>query len=260
MVKKTQRLDKILAHLGYGSRSEIKKLVRGGSIQVNGRAAGDSGMQVNPLEDEIRVHNETVEFREFIYIMLNKPQGVISATEDSRDSTVIDLLDERYVPFEPFPVGRLDKDTEGLLLLTNDGKLAHMLLSPRRHVPKTYFARVDGKVTAQEAGAFRQGVVLDDGYAALPAELRILSIQGGKEDPYISEIELTITEGKFHQVKRMFQAVGMKVIFLKRISMGGLLLDDRLSPGEYRELTDKEINKLKEWENGERNEIQADCP
>lgn len=255
MVKKTQRLDKVLVHLGYGTRSEVKKLVRGGSIQVNGRAAGDSGMQVNPLEDEIRVHNEMVEFREFIYIMLNKPQGVISATEDTRDSTVIDLLDDRYVPFEPFPVGRLDKDTEGLLLLTNDGKLAHMLLSPRRHVPKTYYAQVDGKVTDLEVVSFRQGLVLDDGYAAMPAKLRILSIQGVEEDHFISEIELTIAEGKFHQVKRMFQAVGMQVIFLKRLSMGGLLLDDRLSPGEYRELTETEINRLKEWENGKRNEI-----
>ncbi|MEB3100212.1 pseudouridine synthase [Ferviditalea candida] len=259
-MKKTQRLDKILVHLGYGTRSEIKKLVRAGSIHVNGKTAGDSGMQVNPLMDEIRVRDETVYFREFIYIMLNKPQGVVSATEDLRDSTVIDLLDERYAAFNAFPVGRLDKDTEGLLLLTNDGKLAHMLLSPRRHVPKTYYAKVLGKVTDREAASFRQGVVLDDGYETMPAELRILSVQGGEQESFVSEIELTIAEGKFHQVKRMFQAVGMQVVFLKRISMGGLLLDDRLSPGEYRELTETEINMLKEWENGKRIEIQDDRP
>lgn len=244
-MKKTQRLDKILAHTGIGTRSEIKLLVKRGSVEVNGKTAKDSGQQVDPYGDRLVVDGHEVHFREFVYMMLNKPQGVISATEDTRDRTVLDLLDESYRHFELFPVGRLDKDTEGLLLLTNDGKLAHNLLSPKKHVPKTYYADVTGTVDERDAEAFRQGVTLDDGYVTMPAVLNILP-QETKEGEAVSRIELTIMEGKFHQVKRMFQAVGKTVLFLKRLSMGPLTLDETLKPGQYRELTETELNALKE--------------
>jgi 16S rRNA pseudouridine516 synthase len=232
------RLEKLLAHTGHGTRSEIKRMMKFGSITVNGRPVKDGSLQVDPVQDQITVDGEQVHYREFIYLMLNKPQGVISATEDSRERTVLDLLEQQYRNFEPFPVGRLDKDTEGLLLLTNDGKLAHNLLSPRKHVPKTYFAEVEGAVTDEDKSAFATGVTLDDGYVTMPAELTIL--KAGE----VSKIELTIMEGKFHQVKRMFQAVGKKVVFLKRISMGPLLLDEYLEAGAYRELTAEELFQL----------------
>lgn len=239
-VAKTQRLDKILAHMGYGTRKELKKLVREGVVTINGEVVTDSSVHIDPEEDVIQVWEEQVAYRKFIYLMLNKPAGVISATYDSREETVIDLLDEEYLPFKPFPVGRLDKDTVGLLLLTNDGKLAHELTSPRKHVPKTYYAQVEGVVDESDIQAFRLGVKIEEEYTTKPAVLNIL--QSGN----ISEIELTITEGKFHQVKRMFEAVGKKVRYLKRISMGALVLDAELPEGEVRELTEEEIQSLKE--------------
>lgn len=242
-MKITQRLDKILSHMGYGTRSEIKRIVKQGLVTVNGKMVKDSGCQLRPNEDEIRVNGEKVEFRQFIYLMLNKPQGVVSATEDTRDTTVIDLLGERHRHFQPFPVGRLDKDTEGLLLLTNDGKLSHNLLSPRKHVPKMYFAEVDGRVDEDDISLFLKGVTLDDGYVTMPARLAIVGVDTSREVP-LSKIELTIMEGKFHQVKRMFQAVGKQVVFLKRMSMGPLVLDEHLTAGEYRELTEQELQEL----------------
>jgi 16S rRNA pseudouridine516 synthase len=243
-MKQTQRLDKILAHMGIGTRSELKRLTKGGAIVVNGVKVKDSGMQVNPGKDQIMVNGEPIVYREYVYLMMNKPQGVVSATEDNRDRTVVDLLDDSYVPFEVFPVGRLDKDTEGLLLLTNDGKLAHNLLSPRKHVPKTYFAKVEWEVGEEDREAFAQGVTLDDGYETLPGVLNILSV-GSKSVEQPSEIELTIMEGKFHQVKRMFQAVGKTVVYLKRISMGPLQLDESLDLGQSRELTEDELLALR---------------
>jgi 16S rRNA pseudouridine516 synthase len=242
-MKTTLRLDKLLAHSGFGTRSGIKLLVKRGAVTVNGKRVKDSGMQVNAERDVIEVDGEAVRYREFVYLMLNKPQGVVSATEDNRDRTVLDLLDSEYAHFELFPVGRLDKDTEGLLLLTNDGKLAHNLLSPRKHVPKTYYAQVEGAVDAQDIAAFSQGVTLDDGYETMPAELRI-GRMGDPAQGQLSEIELTIMEGKFHQVKRMFQAVGKRVVFLKRLSMGPLVLDTELPVGSYRELEEAELGRL----------------
>lgn len=239
-----QRLDKMLGHLGYGSRSEIRKAVKGGAVTVNGAPAKDSGMQVDPEKDVVSFAGKTVRYREFIYLMMNKPAGVVSATEDARDRTVVDLLDAESAAFRPFPVGRLDKDTEGLLVLTNDGQLSHRLLSPKKHVPKTYYAEVAGVVTAADGESFAQGVELDDGYVTLPAKLAIRRVDETKT-PAMSYIELTITEGKFHQVKRMFQAVGKKVVYLKRISMGGLSLDPSLPLGETRELTAEELGKLR---------------
>lgn len=242
-MKQTQRLDKILAHVGIGTRSELKRLAKEGAIYVNGVKIKDSGMQVNPDTDNITVNGETVMYREFVYLMMNKPQGVVSATEDNRDRTVVDLLDAAYAPFEVFPVGRLDKDTEGFLLLTNDGKLAHNLLSPRKHVPKTYFAKVEWEVSETDIEAFSQGVTLDDGYETLPGKLKILKT-GNEAEGLLSEIELTIMEGKFHQVKRMFQAVGKKVVYLKRLSMGPLVLDPSLVLGQVRELSKDELLAL----------------
>jgi len=239
-----QRLDKILGHLGYGSRSEIKKFVKDGRVTVNGRKAKDSGEQIDPDKDEVVFDGAIVRYREFIYLMLHKPAGVVSATEDNRDRTVVDLLSPEQAAFQPFPVGRLDKDTEGLLLLTNDGQLAHRLLSPKKHVPKTYYADVAGRVTAEDGEAFARGVTLEDGYVTLPAKLNVLETSDGPSGPR-SRIELTITEGKFHQVKRMFEAVGKKVTYLKRLSMGSLVLDPDLPLGAVRELTTEELENLR---------------
>ncbi len=233
------RLDKLLANMGYGSRKEVKGLLKTGAVKVNGKAVKDAKLHVDPEAEEVSVHGEIIEYKEFIYLMMNKPQGVISATEDHQHETVVDLLEIDDAIYDPFPVGRLDKDTEGLLLLTNDGQLAHQLLSPKKHVPKTYFAIINMEVTEEDVEAFKKGVRLDDGYVTKPAELTILRSSES------SEIELTIVEGKFHQVKRMFESRGKKVTYLKRISMGALPLDEELELGEYRELTEDELNLLR---------------
>ena len=235
---KKERLDKILSNMGYGTRKEVKAYVKGGLVTVNGKIAKNSSEKADPNEDEIIIDGIVVDYREFIYIMMNKPQGYVSSTEDHISATVLDLIDYEYHIFEPFPAGRLDKDTEGLLFLTNDGQLAHRLLTPKNKVPKTYFAEVDGRVTKEDIEAFKKGVVLDDGYKALPADLLIL------ESGDISKIELTIVEGKFHQVKRMFEAVGKTVVYLKRLTLGSLVLDESLSLGEYRELREDELEEL----------------
>lgn len=298
-MKETMRLDKMLGNLGYGTRSGIKQLVRQGAVTVNGQRAKDPGMQINPAKDEVVLDGETIAYRDTVYVMLHKPAGVVSATEDLRDRTVLDLLGSDVTVHSPFPVGRLDKDTEGLLLLTNDGKLAHELLSPRKHVPKTYRALVAGEVDETDKEAFRAGVTLDDGYVTMPAQLQVLaasSAAGGQvgegagslvagvaagegagsateelpaaaESLYSAEmaeaiaiagrgtaehttlcwIELTIHEGKFHQVKRMFEAVGKKVVYLRRVSMGPLVLDPELRPGKWRELTADEVENLRNY-------------
>jgi len=245
LLKITQRLDKILAHSGFGTRSAIKGLVKHGAVKVNGAVSKDSGQQVNPDVDELEVAGQKVQFRgTCVYLMLNKPKGVISATEDSRERTVLDLLETKWQHYALFPVGRLDKDTEGLLLLTDDGKLAHNLLSPRKHVAKTYYAEVTGQVDLSDQTSFAQGVELEDGYITMPAQLVILH-EGDPSRFKEAQIELTIMEGKFHQVKRMFEAVGKKVTYLKRISMGGLQLDEYLALGEARELTELELKQLR---------------
>src|SRR5699024_10602268 len=229
------RLDKMLSHMGFGSRKDVKQLIKSKKVRINGDIANKPNMHIDVSNDEVSVHGELVKYREFIYLMLHKPQGVISATEDGYDQTVIDLLEMEDALFEPFPVGRLDKDTEGLLLITNDGKLAHALTSPRRAIEKTYVATIDGAVTEEHVQQFSEGVTLDDGYETKPGKLRIIT--SGET----SEIELVITEGKFHQVKRMFQAIGREVTYLKRVQMGEIQLDDRLQLGSYRELTEEEL-------------------
>ena len=230
------RLDKLLAHYGYGSRKDVKTLLKQKTVFVNGEQVKEAKYHVNPEVDVVEVNGDIIRYKEFIYYVLHKPSGYISATVDDREETVIDLLPIREQQiYEPFPVGRLDKDTEGLLLITNDGKLAHALTSPRREVPKKYYAHIDGRVSESDVKAISDGVTLDDGYKTKPAQLEILTSGA------ISEIELTITEGKFHQVKRMFEAVDKKVIYLKRIQMGDIILDDSLPLGAIRDLTEKEL-------------------
>ncbi|HSO59126.1 MAG TPA: pseudouridine synthase [Paenisporosarcina sp.] len=236
------RLDKLLSNMGYGSRKEVKILMKSKAVEVNGLIAKDVSMHVDTDTDEILVVGEKVVYTEFIYLMMNKPPGVISATEDKHDKTVIDLLDPLSQHFKPFPVGRLDKDTEGLLILTNDGHLSHQLLSPKKHVSKLYFAVIEGRVTEEDVKKFKEGVRLEDGYFTKPGELTILSSGD------VSEIELSIMEGKFHQVKRMFESVGKKVTYLKRIRMGSLQLDETLELGDYRHLTEDELEALQQKE------------
>ena len=235
-----ERLDKVLSNLGYGSRKEIKQAIRKGLIEVNGELVKDNGMQVDPETDKIIVNGEEIFYRKFIYLMMNKPDGVVSATVDNRDETVIDLLEVEHQVFEPFPVGRLDKDTVGLLLLTNDGELNHRLISPKWKVDKIYYAKIDKKVTDSDVKKFKNGITLDDGYVCKEAKLEIL--EATEEG---SEVMITIQEGKYHQVKRMFEAVGKSVVYLKRVEFGTLKLDEDLEEGEYRELTEEEINILK---------------
>lgn len=237
---KPLRIDKILSNMGWGTRNEIKKMMKKGLVTVEGEVLKDPAYKLIPGEKEIKVNGEQVEYQEFIYLMLNKPGGYISATEDQKESTVLELLPQKYLTYAPFPVGRLDKDTEGLLLLTNDGYLAHLLTMPKKRVPKIYYALIRGQVTESDQKAFSKGVTLEDGYTTLPAELKIIKASER------SEIELTIYEGKYHQVKRMFQARGKEVTFLKRLSMGSLSLDESLKPGECRELTTEEVKGLRQ--------------
>ena len=231
------RLDKFLANAGIASRSEVKQYLKKGMVQVNGLVVKKGDLTIHENSDRILFQSQPVEYEKYYYYMLNKPQGVVSATEDNFQKTVLDLLGDCRRN-DLFPVGRLDKDTEGLLLITNDGALAHRLLSPKKHVGKVYYARIEGKVTEKDVNDFREGLVFDEEFSALPANLRILS----SDD--ISEIEVEIFEGKFHQVKRMFQAVNKKVLFLKRLSMGPLKLDSNLKPGEFRPLTESELHSI----------------
>ncbi|MCI8513576.1 MAG: 16S rRNA pseudouridine(516) synthase [Lachnospiraceae bacterium] len=236
---KSTRLDKYLADAGLGTRSEVKNLLKKRFVLVNGSPCVRPEQKITS-DDEITCQGRLVRKKTFSYYMLNKPAGVISATEDSRDRTVLDLLQEQGIPTNGlFPVGRLDKDTEGLLLITDDGALAHHLLSPRRHVNKTYFARIDGEATVCDIEAFSAGLDIGDRKKTLPARLEILS-----PGP-VSEVHLTVQEGRFHQVKRMFLAQRKKVLYLKRISMGKLSLDPDLLPGRARPLTEEEVSLLR---------------
>ena len=231
------RLDKYLADMGKGTRSEVKKAIGKGLVRVNNEIVKKPETKLDTDSDHVLFDGVLVGYAQYEYYMLNKPAGVISATEDKREITVIDLITEKKRK-DLFPVGRLDRDTEGLLLISNDGELAHRLLSPSKHVDKVYYAKIDGKVTIEDVEAFQQGVDIGEEKLTRPAKLRIL--KSGTQ----SEIELTICEGKFHQVKRMFQAVGKEVVYLKRLQMGTLILDESLKPGEYRELTEQEIADL----------------
>ncbi|NLP16132.1 MAG: rRNA pseudouridine synthase [Clostridiales bacterium] len=233
------RLDKYLSDMNIGTRSEVRSMIRKGRVFINSLPCLKPEEKVSIDKDEVSLDGNIIEYEKYSYFMLNKPAGVVSATEDKQDRTVLDLL-ETVKRKDLFPVGRLDKDTEGLLLITNDGDMAHRLLSPKREVVKVYYARIDGSVTEEDAAVFLAGVSIGDEKPCLPAKLEIL-----KSDD-ISEINLSIYEGRYHQVKRMFEAIGKRVIYLKRISMGGLDLDNSLKPGEYRRLTINEVNYLKD--------------
>ncbi|MBE6990326.1 MAG: rRNA pseudouridine synthase [Ruminococcaceae bacterium] len=232
-----ERLDKVLASTGRWSRREVKGLVRQGRVTADGRIAGSPEEKIDPAQTQLRVDGELLAYEEHLYVMLHKPAGVLSATEDRDQPTVLDLLPAAWRRRELFPVGRLDKDTEGLLLLTDDGDLAHRLLSPRRHVDKLYYARVAEDLEPSDEETFAAGMTLADGLVCRPAKLEILSPQ---------ECLVTLQEGKFHQVKRMLAHCGRPVIYLKRLAMGPLQLDESLAPGTYRKLTEMELALLKE--------------
>lgn len=232
------RLDKYLADMQLGTRTQVKEYIRKGRIQVNNINIMSSKIKVDTDIDTILFDGHNISYEEYEYYMLNKPSGVLSATRDKKAETVLDLIEDKARK-DLFPVGRLDRDTEGLLLITNDGALAHDLLSPKKHVDKTYYAKINGQVLPEHMIAFENGIYIEEDIKTLPAKLNI--IKSGME----SEIELTIHEGKFHQVKRMFEKIGTEVVYLKRISMGTLVLDDNLQPGKYRKLTSIEIENLK---------------
>lgn len=233
------RLDKFLSECGVGTRSTVKDFIKKGLVTVDGTAVRRPETKVDPLQAEVAVSGKTVCYEKYVYYVLHKPAGVVSATKDNTCRTVMDLL-KKEGRDDLFPVGRLDKDTEGLLILTNDGQLSHDLLSPRKHVAKTYYARLDKPADEHTVHAFREGVDIGDEKRTLPAELTILPDTGG------TETELTIQEGRFHQVKRMFESCGIHVEYLRRIRMGGLLLPQDLEKGTYRRLTDDELVQLTE--------------
>lgn len=234
------RLDKFLAESGLGTRSEVKKIIKKGQIKVDGVLVKDVGLAVDETVALVTYFDEPLHYQKYFYYLLHKPAGVVTATKD-RQKTVMDLLDDSILRADLFPVGRLDKDTEGLLLITNDGPLAHDLLSPKKHVEKEYFAKIAGVVTAADVKKFAEGFTIDGDERVLPSQLTILSTD---KNSATSEISLVIHEGKYHQVKRMFEAGDMKVTYLKRMRMGRLTLGD-LPLGKSRPLTDTEISELK---------------
>lgn len=242
------RLDKYLCETGFGTRSQVKDLLKKGQVMVNGEVVKKPELKINETTDQILCQGKKASYQKNIYLMLHKPAGVVSATEDNREKTVLDLVRPEDRKNGLFPVGRLDKDTEGLLLLTDDGELAHQLLSPKKHVDKTYYAKIDGQVTEEHVEQFREGLDIGDEKKTLPAVLTIL-LSGP-----VSEIEVTIHEGRFHQIKRMFEAVGCKVTYLKRLSMGSLVLDETLPPEEYRPLTEAELEGLTKQRGTDKNE------
>ena len=236
------RLDKFLVACAVGSRTEVKSFLKAGRVTVNGKKEKSAKLQINEDTDEIWFDRQKLEYEEFVYYMMNKPQGVISATEDPKHKTVLDLLDDLARSKEVFPVGRLDIDTHGLLLLTNDGKLAHALLSPKRHVDKTYLAQINGVMTDEDIETFAQGIPLKD-FTCQPAKLELVSVDTEKNQ---SLVRVTIAEGKFHQVKRMVAYCGKEVVDLQRLTMGTLTLDEDLKRGEWRRLTKEELEGLLE--------------
>ena len=242
------RLDKYLCETGFGTRSQVKDLLKKGQVMVNGEVVKKPELKINETTDQILCQGKKAFYQKNIYLMLHKPAGVVSATEDNREKTVLDLVRPEDWKNGLFPVGRLDKDTEGLLLLTDDGELAHRLLSPKKHVDKTYYAKIDGQVTEEHVKQFREGLDIGDEKKTLPAVLTILLFGP------VSEIEVTIHEGRFHQIKRMFEAVGCKVTYLKRLSMGSLVLDETLPPEEYRPLTEAELEGLTKQRGTDKNE------
>jgi len=232
-----ERLDKIIASMGRYSRKEVKALIKEGAVLVDGAPARAAEDKVDADTAMITVNGEELGYRRYTYIMMHKSAGILSATEDSRQKTVLDLLPPHLQRIGLFPVGRLDKDTEGLLLLTNDGDTAHYLLAPKSHVDKVYYAELDGALDESDAAAFAQGVDIGSGVCCMPAKLEIGALP--------TQAFVTLHEGKFHQIKRMFFSRGKTVLYLKRLSMGGLTLDEGLEKGSYRYLSEEEIEKIR---------------
>ena len=250
------RLDKFLANSGIGTRKEVKDILKNRKISVNDVFVKDGKIQIDEKKDIVKYENKIVNYKPFVYIMMNKPAGVISATEDNHHKTVIDLLNDKYRTYDIFPVGRLDIDTEGLLLLTNDGVLSHNLLSPKKHVDKKYYVKIANSLSDDDIKMLENGIKLEENFVTKKAKVEIIC-NGSEKESKNSDFDenknnknenlvyITISEGKFHQVKRMFKAVNNEVLYLKRIKMGNLLLDEKLELGEYRELTEEELNNLK---------------
>jgi pseudouridylate synthase len=250
------RLDKFLANSGIGTRKEVKDILKNRKISVNDVFVKDGKIQIDEKKDIVKYENKIVNYKPFVYIMMNKPAGVISATEDNHHKTVIDLLNDEYRTYDIFPVGRLDIDTEGLLLLTNDGVLSHNLLSPKKHVDKKYYVKIANPLSEDDIKMLENGIKLEENFVTKKAKVEIIC-NGSEKESKNSDFDenknnknenlvyITISEGKFHQVKRMFKAVNNEVLYLKRIKMGNLLLDEKLELGEYRELTEEELNNLK---------------
>lgn len=234
------RIDKLLSDQSTESRGDLKKEIRKNGVEINGIISKDPGKIIDTQKDKIIFRKTEFNYQKNIYIMLNKPSGIVSAVTDERDKTVIDHIKEKYPRKDYFPVGRLDKDTEGLLVITNDGILAHQLLSPKKHVRKKYYVEINGKIEEIHLKKLEEGVLLEDGYLTKKAVAELIEQQQN-----FSSIYLTITEGKFHQVKRMIKAIGFEVSYLKRVAMGSLELDPLLATGDYREMTEDEILLLK---------------
>lgn len=232
------RLDKLLSNMGQGTRKEVRNMIKNGQVQVNGQVIKQPETMIYPRQDMVLLNNLPIYYEKYLYLMMNKPAGYVSANEDRRDPVVMALLEEPYCNMELFVAGRLDKDTEGLLILTNNGKFAHNMLAPKKHVPKEYYAQIDGLVTEEDQRRFAAGLTLTDGYQCLPAQLTV--VHSGQQ----SEIKLIIHEGKFHQVKRMFEAVGKQVTYLRRIRIGQLVLNEQLALGQVKPLTSEELNLI----------------
>lgn len=243
------RLDRFLANSGVGTRREVKELLKKRKIKVNESIVIDGSKHIDENMDIIKLEDKVISYKPFVYIMLNKPKDVISATEDEMHKTVIDILDERYRTYSIFPVGRLDIDTEGLLILTNDGQLAHNVLSPNKHVNKKYYVELRDPISEEDIKKIENGIELEENFITKEAKVEIIEnseipIDKTNGTRYPSKAYITITEGKYHQVKRMFKAVNNKVVYLKRVKMGNLELDKNLKIGEYRELSQDEIEKM----------------
>ena len=245
--KNTMRLDRLLTMLGEGTRAQVKDLVRAGRVMVNGVPARDSGMQVDAENARVSLNGRTLEYKAVRHVMMNKPQGTVTAARDKKQKTVMDLLPPLYAAMDCMPAGRLDKDTEGLLIITSDGQLAHRIISPKKDVTKVYFARVNGMLGESDIAAFAAGLHIQDSdgeFEARPAGLEIVSTDGST-----SEVRVRVSEGKYHQVKRMLASRGAPVVYLKRLQIGALKLDLALEPGQWREMTDEEVKLLEQEAN-----------
>ena len=244
MGKERMRLDKLLAMLGEGTRAQVRDVIRAGRVTVDGSVIRDAGLQVDPEASSVCLGGRSLTYKRVRHVMMNKPQGTLTAARDKKQKTVMDILPPMYAAMDCMPAGRLDKDTEGLLVITSDGQLAHRIISPKHDVGKVYFARVDGPLGEKDAAAFAAGLHIQDGdgeFDARPARLEILS-----SSPQASEARVRVTEGKYHQVKRMFSAHGVQVVYLKRLQIGALKLDPALSPGQWREMTEDEVALLEQ--------------